>query len=86
MKTTHNEVYDFIGKLAIALQSQDITISFDALKAILKEKGMPFSVDSNLGIGRSVSAAYSAWERIDNSVHHAIAGSFTSRDGSYAWK
>ncbi|WP_124978789.1 VOC family protein [Nonlabens xiamenensis] len=86
MKTTHNQAYDFMGKLAVALQSQNIQISFDSLKAILKEKGMPYSEDSNLGIGRSVSSAYKAWEKIDNSVHHAIAVSFTSRDGSHAWE
>lgn len=85
MKTTNNKAYDFMGKLALALKSQDIQITFDALKVILKEKGMPYSEDSNLGIGQSVSAAYKAWAKIDLVVHHAIADSFTSRDGSHAW-
>jgi len=86
MKTTNNQAYDFMGKLAIALKGQDIQITFDALKVILKEKGMPYSDGSNLGIGRSVSAAYKAWGEIDLVVHHAIADSYTSRDWSHAWE
>ncbi len=85
MKTTNNEAYDFMGKLAMALKTQNIQITFDALKAILNEKGMSYSETSNLGIGKSVSSAYKAWEKIDIVVHHAIADSFTSRDGSHAW-
>ncbi|MDO6802991.1 hypothetical protein Q4595_11080 [Wenyingzhuangia sp. 1_MG-2023] len=86
MKTTNNEAYDIIGKLAIALKSQDIQITFDALKIILNEKGMSYSENSNLGIAKSVSAAYKAWAEIDLVIHHAIADSFTSRDGSHAWE
>jgi len=85
MKTTNNKAYDLIGKLAIALKSQDIQIKFDALKVILNEKGMSYSDTSNLGIGKAVSSAYKAWEKIDIVVHHAIADSFTSRNGSHAW-
>lgn len=42
-----NPTYDFIGKLSIALYSQGITISLDALKQILKDQGITYSEATN---------------------------------------
>lgn len=84
--SVNNESYDFIGKLSIALYSQGITISLDALKQILNDRGQNYSDVSNLGLGRSVSAAYHAWEKVDPVVHHAIAYTFKGRNGSFSWE
>ena len=84
--TVKNETYDFIGKLPIALYGQGITISLDALKQILNDRGANYIEASNLCLGRSVSAAYRAWEKIDPVVHHAIAHTFKGRNGNFPWE
>lgn len=80
-----DSTYDFIGKLAIALYSQGITITVDALRQILNDEGEKYSFDSNQGIGQSVSAAYRAWEKVDPVIHHAIAYTFVGRHGNLVW-
>lgn len=85
MKTTNNNAYDLIGQLGMALKSQNLKITFDALKVILKEKGISYSDTNNRGISSAVKAAYHRWADIDIVVHHAIADSFTGRDGTHAW-
>ncbi|MGB3465241.1 MAG: hypothetical protein WBA74_08225 [Cyclobacteriaceae bacterium] len=84
--TLDDEKYNFIGKLSIALYSQGITITLDALKQILKDRGESYSDQSNQGLGRTVSAAYRAWEETDPVVHHAISYTFTGRDGYFPWE
>lgn len=84
--SVNNDTYDFIGKLSIALYGQGITISLDALKQILNDRGANYSEASNLGLGRSVSAAYRAWEKVDPVVHHAIAYTFKGRNGNFPWE
>lgn len=83
--SVNNEIYDLIGRLSVGLYSQSITISLDALKQILNDAGASYSDVSNLGLGRSVSAAYKAWEKVDPVVHHAIAYTFKGRNGSFPW-
>lgn len=83
--SVNDATYDFIGRLAIALYSQGITISLDALKQILNDSGEDYSWESNLGLGRSVSAAYKAWSNVDPVVHHAIAYTFKGRNGQFPW-
>ena len=83
--TITNSTYNFIGKLSIALYSQGITITLDALKQILNDQGSEYSEVSNLGLGRSVSAAYHAWEKVDPVIHHAIAHTFKGRDREFPW-
>ena len=86
MKNSVNDsTYDFIGKLAIALYSQGITITLDALKQMLNDEGDNYSWDSNLGLGRSISTAYKAWEKVDPVIHHAIAHTFKGRNGKFPW-
>jgi len=85
INSVNNEVYDFIGKLSIALYSQGIRISLDALKQILNDRGQNYSEVSNLGLGRSVSAAYKAWEKVDPVIHHSIAYTFEGRNGGFPW-
>lgn len=87
MKTTvDHDIYDFIGRLSIALYGQGISISLDALKQILNDRGANYSENSNLGIGSTVSAAYRAWEKVDPVVHHAIAYTFKGRNGKFPWE
>lgn len=81
-----NEVFNFIGKISIALYSQGIQISLDALKQILNDHGQNYSEESNRGLGKVVSSAYAAWEEVDPVVHHAIAWTFKGRDGEFPWK
>jgi len=86
MKNSVNDkTYDFIGQLAIALYSQGITITLDALKQILNDNGDQYSLGGNVGIGQSVAAAYRAWENVDAVIHHAIAHTYKGRDGNFAW-
>lgn len=84
--TVNNDTYDFIGQLSIALYSQGIQISLDALKQILNDRGENYSEESNRGLGKVVSSAYKAWEKVDPVVHHAIAWTFKGRDGEFPWK
>jgi hypothetical protein len=84
--TVNNDVYDFIGQLSIALYSQGITITLDALKQILNDEGNQYSEVSNLGLGKSVSTAYHAWEAVDPVIHHAIANTFKGRNGNFPWE
>jgi hypothetical protein len=79
------EVYEFIGELAIALYSKKITITLSALKSILNEKGQNYSEQSNKGFGQVVSAAWSIWEKKDPIIYHAIAYSFTDKNGKTPW-
>ena len=81
-----DSTYNFIGKLSIALYSQGIQISLDALKQILNDRGEIYSEESNRGLGKVVSSAYTAWEKVDPVVHHAIAWTSKGRDGEFPWK
>ena len=77
------EVYEFIGELAISLYSKKIKISLSALNAILKDKNAEYG--SNRGLASGVSAAYRFWKDKDPVVHHAIAYTFNDKDGEPAW-
>ncbi|MBO6622431.1 MAG: hypothetical protein JJ892_12100 [Balneola sp.] len=85
-RTVENKVYNFIGNLSIALYSQGIQISLDALKQILNDHGQNYSESSNRGLGKVVSSAYDAWKEIDPVVHHAIAWTFIDKGGKPAWE
>lgn len=77
------EVYDLIGELAIALYSQKIQISLNALNSILDDKGAAYG--NNRGLASGVSAAYRHWKSKDPVVHHAIAFTFRDKNGGLAW-
>jgi|TARA_R110000744_G_C18961211_1_gene516924 hypothetical protein len=78
------EIYDFIGTLAIALYSQKISISLSALNSILADKGVEYG--NNRGLGSGVSAAWRHWEKKDPVIHHAIAFTFRDKDGNIPWE
>jgi len=80
---TTDEVYDFIGELAIALYSKKIQISLGSLRAILLDKGKDYS--NNRGMASAVSAAYRRWEKKDPIIYYAIAYTYTDKDGELAW-
>lgn len=81
---TQEQIYDFIGKLAITLHAQRISISFTALNAILSDKNCSF--ESNRGLASAVAAAYRYWETKDDlAIAHSIALTFKNKDGEYAW-
>ena len=50
---TNEEIYDFIGELAIALYSKKIQISLGALRAIMLDKGKDYV--NNRGMASAVS-------------------------------
>lgn len=82
--------YQLMGQLAIALHSQGIQITLDALKQILQDKGFSYADGSNRGLGASVRAAYDAWVEVganddDTTVPAAIAHTFTGKNGQRLW-
>ena len=80
---TQEEVYDFIGELAIALYSKKIQISLGSLRSILLDKGKDYN--NNRGMATGVAAAYRRWKDKDPVVYHAIAYTYTDKDGNLAW-
>lgn len=80
---TIDEVYDFIGELAIALYSKKIQISLGSLRSILADRGKDYN--NNRGMATGVSAAYRRWKDKDPVVYHAIAYTYTDKDGNLAW-
>ncbi len=79
------ESYEFIGRLAIALYTQEIKIRLSALQKILNDKGADYG--GGVGMGRVVSAAYKHWENKGEWViHHAIAASYTGQNDEYLFE
>lgn len=77
------EVYEFIGELAIALYSKKIQISLSSLNAILADKKAQYG--SNRGLAAGVAGAYRYWKGKDPVVHHSIAFTYRDKDGGLAW-
>lgn len=77
------EIYNFIGELAIALYSKKITISLNSLNSILEERNCNYG--NNRALASAVSASYSRWKDKDPVIHHAIAHTYVDRDGEFAW-
>lgn len=86
MKKVNDERYQLIGEIAIALYSKSIKISFDSLKAIMKDHGFEYSEDVNRGLAQSVRKAYLVWKSVDPAINHAIAYTFTNQHGQPAWE
>ncbi|MFQ2107785.1 hypothetical protein [Aeromonas rivipollensis] len=80
---TKEDIYDFIGELAIALYSKNINISLSALNAILADKDSAYG--NNRGLAAGVSAAWRHWEKKDPVIHHAIAYTFRDKNGDVPW-
>lgn len=78
-------MYEFIGKLAIAVYPHEIQISLRSLRSILSERGSDY--ESGRAMASGVSAAYSYWEEKGEPViHHAIAHTYVNDEGQLAWK
>lgn len=80
---TNDEIYDFIGELAIALYSKKIQISLGSLRTIMLDKGKDYV--NNRGMASAVSAAYRRWKEKDPIIYYAIAYTYTDREGNLAW-
>ena len=80
---TNNEIYDFIGELAIALYSKKIQISLGSLRTIMFDKGKDYV--NNRGMASAVSAAYRRWKVKDPVIYYAIAYTYTDKEGNLAW-
>ena len=82
--------YDFLGRLAIALQTQGMQMSFKTVNKMLADNKLrPYA--SSRGLARGISAAYRAWERAEKKEHmsnpysRAIASVYTNQNGQLAW-
>lgn len=80
---TNDEVYDFIGELAIALYSKKIRISLGSLRSIMLERGRDYV--NNRGMASAVAAAYRRWKEKDPVIYYAIAYTYTDKEGNLAW-
>lgn len=80
---TNDEIYDFIGELAIALYSKKIQISLGSLRAVMLDKGKDYV--NNRGMASAVSAAYRRWKVKDPVIYYAIAYTYTDKEGNLAW-
>ncbi len=78
------ETYKLIGKLAIGLYVQNLTITFDSLNSILKERGLEY--ESNRGLAAGITAAINYWEEKDPVIHHAIVQSYVNKKGEFAYE
>lgn len=85
-----NKRYDFLGRLAIIMQTQNMQISFETANRMLAENGLkPYK--QMRGLASGISAAYRAWERaenkasISNPYSRAIASVYTNQYGHLAW-
>ena len=83
--------YDFLGRLAIVLQTQNIQMSFETANRMIEENGYkPYK--RMRGLARGICAAYKAWERaenkagISNPYSRAIASVYTNQHGHLAWR
>ncbi len=84
IEMTNDQIYDFIGDLAIALYSKNIQISLGALRAIMLDKCGKDYVN-NRGMASAVSAAYRRWEKKDPIIYLAIAFAYTDKEGNLVY-
>lgn len=84
-----NATYEFIGRLALALFSQNIHITFTALRQILADNSLKI-YNTNRGMARGVASAYKYWEKQErkrkiSSTCAAIADTFVDQYIHRAW-
>lgn len=84
-----NKTYEFIGRLALVLFSQNIKMSYDTLAALLKDNGLD-NYAGGRGMAAGVSAAYHRWEEKEKDCRipatcGAIANTFVDKNGGLAW-
>lgn len=84
-----NRTYEFIGRLALVLFSQNIKMSFDTLASLLKDNGLD-DYAGGRGMAAGVSAAYRRWEEKEKDCRipatcGAIANTFVNQKGELSW-
>jgi hypothetical protein len=70
------EAYRFIGKFALALHSQDLTISAMTLQRTLQDQG--FQATNARGMRQVIAASYHYWQDRDPIVHRVMTTAFTA--------
>ena len=84
-----NRTYEFIGRLALALFSQNIKMSYSTLIKVLEDNNLD-SYGSERGMASGIAAAYRRWEDIEKDCRipttcGAIANIFVNREGVPEW-
>ena len=80
-----NRTYEFIGRLALVLFSQNIKMSYSTLIKVLEDNNLD-SYGSERGMASGIAAAYRRWEVIEKDCRipttcGAIANTFVNREG-----
>lgn len=84
-----NKTYEFIGRLALVLFSQNIKMSYAALIQLLKDNKLD-AYGNERGMASGIAAAYRHWEEIEKDCRipatcGAIANTFVNKDGYPSW-
>lgn len=84
-----NRTYEFIGRLALVLFSQNIKMSYSTLIKVLEDNNLD-SYGSERGMASGIAAAYRRWEDIEKDCRipttcGAIANTFVNREGVPEW-
>ena len=84
-----NRTYEFIGRLALVLFSQNIKMSYSTLIKVLEDNNLD-SYGSERGMASGIAAAYRRWEDIEKDCRIpttccAIANTFVNREGVPEW-
>ena len=84
-----NRTYEFIGRLALTLFSQNIKMSYATLIQQLIDNGLDVYGNEH-GMARGIAAAYHRWEEIEKNnkiptTCGAIANTFVNKNGYPSW-
>lgn len=84
-----NKTYEFIGRLALVLFSQNIKMSYTSLIQVLIDNGFE-AYGNERGMASGISAAYHHWEEVEADCKipttcGAIANTFVNKDGYPSW-
>ena len=84
-----NKTYEFIGRLALVLFSQNIKMSYATLIKLLVDNGLD-NYGNEKGMASVIAAAYRRWEEIEKNNRipttcGAIANTFVNKDGYPSW-
>lgn len=87
--TLENKAYEFIGRLALVLFSQNIKMSYASLIQVLRDNHYK-DYGNERGMASGISAAYRHWEDAESEYKipttcGAIANTFVNKDGYPAW-
>ena len=84
-----NLTYEFIGRLALVLFSQNIKMSYTALIQVLIDNTLEH-YGSERAMASGIAAAYRRWEEVESncripSTAGAIANTYVDKNGTPAW-